>query len=168
MKHKILFAFLALATSFSLVSCGDDDKDNDPKPSKATYQDTGSELIISYPLTDDNNKVIGSCKETVSYEGETVTGYKIVASCNSATDADKTYKEALDEKENDPETAIKEVKRDGNDVIMICELPEEFSSVEMIRIMLQMQVADANGDKALYNKLAEELDKLFGAELWLD
>ncbi len=74
----------------------------------------------------------------------------------------------MDEKENDPETAIKEVKRDGNDVIMICELPEEFSSVEMIRIMLQMQVADANGDKALYNKLEEELDKLFGAELWLD
>lgn len=166
MKHKILFAFLALVTSFSLVSCGDDDKDNDPKPSKATYKDTGSELIITYPLTDDNDKFIGTCKETVSYKDETIISYTILASCNSAADAEKVYKEALEEK-NDPESDFIDVKKEGNNVIITCEIPDDID-IEMLRIMLQIQVAEENGDKELEKKLEDELNELIFGELRVD
>ncbi len=158
MKHKILFAFLALATSFSLVSCGDDDKDNDPKPSKATYQDTGSELIVTYPLIDDNNKFLGTCKEIISYKDETIISYTIMACCNNAADAEKVYNDALEEIK-DPESEIIDVKKEGNNIIMTGELPED-CTVEMLRIMLQEQVAEENGDNELQRKLEDELTQL--------
>lgn len=48
MKKKILFAFMALATSFSLVSCGSDDDDKDDK---VVY------LVKSISCTDEDDDV---------------------------------------------------------------------------------------------------------------
>ncbi len=56
MKRKILLAFMALATSFSLVSCGDDDKDDDPKP-KGGGDIENSAFSIKYETGDDSYEI---------------------------------------------------------------------------------------------------------------
>ena len=53
MKKKIFLALMALATSFSLVSCGDDDKDDDPKP-KGGGDIENSAFSIKYETGDDS------------------------------------------------------------------------------------------------------------------
>lgn len=91
MKRKLFLALLALATSFALVSCGDDKKD-DPKPSNntATWEDTNSAIVIHY--TDNTSGITIKMTETYPYDAEeNITGWTISQDCGTAVIAQQVY-----------------------------------------------------------------------------
>ena len=55
MKKRIFMALLAIVSVFAMVSCGDDNKNDDPTPSgtivtEAKYSKTSNTVITEYPI----------------------------------------------------------------------------------------------------------------------
>lgn len=140
-------AFLAAVSSFAMVSCGDDEDGDDPTPSngivtEASYGETDNSVYVEYPVNSEYG-VAGSASVKIEWKfsGDKVVEQTSTTTCSSSEIAEALYKEALEdqqEQQEDPtqieedEDLIREVKKDGNSVIIYYEIDEEMTKEEAI------------------------------------
>ena len=160
MKKRIFMALLAAVSTFAMVSCGDD-KDDDPKPSgkvatEATYGETSNTVWMEMPVELEDG-VAGSASEKTIFEftNDKVSRMYSTTTCSSSALAQQVFEEAnkaMNEPTGEEEDAgIKDVKLDGNNVIVEYEIPEEYEDaskkevLESVKIIVAMMNADLSG-----------------------
>ena len=140
MKKQIFMALLAAVSSFAMISCGDEDKKDDPKPSnqttetKASWKDTGSEIQINESVVTPYGTE--TTTTVYSYSGNTITNMVITVDYGSPIIAQQVY----DATEPDENTIL-----NGSKIIYTAS-EEEYKDLdtELVRIMAQTQVDRIN------------------------
>lgn len=152
MKKQIFMALLAAVSSFAMVSCGDDDKNNDPKPTgtteKATYNETSSGCYVTFSHTEAE---MGTSSTKVEWNWDNsgnVTEYKATVTCTSAAVARLSYEAYLSEKEEANEEGIKSVTQSGNNIYVEYEIDENIDTKDEA-IFAAKAIAYANGAEGI-------------------
>lgn len=149
MKKQIFMALLAAVSSFAMISCGDDDKNNDPKPSnqttetKASWKDTGSEIQINESIV--TSYGTETTTTVYSYSGNTITNMVITVDYGSPIIAQQVY----DATEPDE---IENTILNGSKIIYTAS-EEEYKNLdtEFVRIMAQEHVDRINSGEININ-----------------
>lgn len=148
MKKRVFMALLAAVSSFAMVSCGDDDKDDDPTPSnsvstKAEYKETDNSVSVTFPVTETNTTE----STTIEYKFSNgyVTEHTATIVCTSTEAATVSYQiymqgegEDIDENES-----IEKVEQKGNTIVVYYTVEEGMTKEEAITTI--KLVAYANG-----------------------
>ncbi len=139
MKKQIFMALLAAVSSFAMVSCGDDDKNNDPKPSNQTtvpeakYSENSNSVTVEYAVYAGE---IGaqSWKNEYKFSNGFVTEHTATLECSSAMLAQWTYEEwkSSEGQSNDEDGIVKNVSQKGNTIIIEYEVENGMTDKEAI------------------------------------
>ena len=154
MKKQIFMALLAAVSSFAMVSCGDDDKNNDPKPEvskEAKYEQTSNSVSVQYYY--DMREMGGeSIKNEYTFSNGLVTSHTATVTCSSSVVAELAYQGYLEDKENGEtdDDAIKNVTRKGDQIIV--EYVVEEGMTEMDAIIASKLMANLWGEKVELTK----------------
>ncbi|MBO7056035.1 MAG: hypothetical protein J6W37_11770 [Bacteroidales bacterium] len=154
MKKQIFMALLAAVSSFAMVSCGDDDKNNDPKPDvskEAKYEQTSNSVSVQYYY--DMREMGGeSIKNEYTFSNGLVTSHTATVTCSSSVVAELAYQGYLEDKENGEtdDDAIKNVTRKGDQIIV--EYVVEEGMTEMDAIIASKLMANLWGEKVELTK----------------
>lgn len=154
MKKQIFMALLAAVSSFAMVSCGDDDKNNDPKPDvskEAKYEQTSNSVSVQYYY--DMREMGGeSIKNEYTFSNGLVTSHTATVTCSSSVVAELAYQGYLEDKENGEtdDDAIKNVTRKGDQIIV--EYVVEEGMTEMDAIIASKLMSNLWGEKVELTK----------------
>ena len=158
MKKQIFMALLAAVSSFAMISCGDDDKKNDPKPDvskEAKYEQTSNSVSVQYYY--DMREMGGeSIKNEYTFSNGLVTSHTATVTCSSSIVAELAYQGYLEDKENGEtdDDAIKNVTRKGDQIIV--EYVVEEGMTEMDAIIASKFMANVWGEKVELTPEEEE------------
>ena len=160
MKKRIFMALLAAVSSFAMISCDDDDKKDDPKPSgkvatEASWGETDNTVWLEMPLElEADAPVKGSASEKTVWEftNDKCTKYYGITTCSTTELAQAIYQEALAAKNNpevgddgEEEDEITDVDIKGNNVYVYYKAPEDATKADVVR-GAKMAVSMMNGD----------------------
>ena len=156
MKKSIFMALLAAVSSFAMVSCGDDDKKDDPQPEnlpkETKYTQTSNSVSVEYYV--DLQTMGGkSFKNEYKFSNGLVTSHTATVTCSSSIVAEMAYQEYLEEQrqgETD-EDVIEKVTPEGNKIIIEYKVDEGMT--EMDAIIASKLMANVWGEKV---ELTEE------------
>ncbi|MBO4777998.1 MAG: hypothetical protein J5588_05840 [Bacteroidales bacterium] len=154
MKKQFFMALLAAVSSFAMVSCGDDDKNNDPKPDvskEAKYEQTSNSVSVQYYY--DMREMGGeSIKNEYTFSNGLVTSHTATVTCSSSVVAELAYQGYLEDKENGEtdDDAIKNVTRKGDQIIV--EYVVEEGMTEMDAIIASKLMSNLWGEKVELTK----------------
>ena len=146
MKKQIFMALLAAVSSFAMVSCGDDDKNNDPKPAgqtttEAKYSQTSNSVSVEIPV-DAGEFGAQSWKHEYKFSNGLVTEHTSTVVCSSTMLAQMTYEE-WKQSETEGHDDVKNVSANGNTILIEYEIEEGMTETEAI-IISKMLAISAN------------------------
>ena len=143
MKKRIFMALLAAVSSFAMVSCGDDDKNDDPKPgvsTKASFGQESNSVWVVVPLDEEDLKDMpeGSASQKSVWKWNSnneVTEFTATVTCDNKELAQALYNQALADKDNPEEVEMGKIDRvtiNGCTVTAIYEIPEGYSKMDAV------------------------------------
>ena len=163
MKKRIFMALLAAVSSFAMVSCGDDDKNDDPTPSETmvtepTYSKTSNSVKTEYPV---NMGEMGaqSWSNEYTFSNDLVTSHTATINCSSSLIAKLAYEEwkSQEGQETEDNEKVNKVTQKGNTIIV--EYAVEEGMTEMEAVITSKLLAQAYGATGSEVELTEEESK---------
>ena len=163
MKKRIFMALLAAVSAFAMVSCGDDNKNDDPTPSgtivtEAKYSKTSNSVITEYPI-ELGDMGAESWSNEYKFSNGLVTSHTATINCSSSLIANLGYaggnrQECQETEENG---RVNKVTQKGNTIIV--EYAVEGGMTEMEAVITSKLLAQAMGATGSDIELTEEESK---------